>query len=163
MEFRKLPANAEKLLREILQAENPTKMLCEKFEGISHQEYEILRAILRQLREEGYINIKWASNVPYRVIVNNPARAYDEQLGECEKNKYLQQATKYVDQSINIGDGNTIIGSEIGNGKINTLENRKTFYERHPVMCGFLISLVAGIVLLFSFWEKIINLLEGIF
>ena len=163
MEFRKLPGNAEKLLREILQAENPTKMLCEKFEGISQQEDEILRAILRQLREEGYINIKWASNVPYHVIVNNSAGAYAEQLGECEKNKYLQQSTKYVDQSINIGDGNTVIGSAIGNEKINTLENRKTFYERHPVMCSFLISLVAGIVLLFSFWEKIINLLEGIF
>ena len=163
MEFRKLPGNAEKLLHEILQAENPTKMLCEKFEGISQQEDKMLRAILRQLREEGYINIKWASNVPYYVIINNSARVYDEQLEECEKNMFLQQSTKYVNERINIGDGNTIIGSSIGNEKINSLENRKTFYERHPVICGFLISLVAGIVLLFSFWGKIIDLFEGIF
>ena len=59
MRFCKLPANAEALLHEILQADNPVDMLCEKFKGISHKEDELLRGILRQLREEGYINIKY--------------------------------------------------------------------------------------------------------
>lgn len=67
MEFYKLPANAEALLHEILQADNPVDMLCERFKGISHTEDDALRGILRQLREEGYININWASNVPYQV------------------------------------------------------------------------------------------------
>ena len=40
---------------------------------------------------------------------------------------------------------------------------KKSFYEKHPVICGFLISLVAGIVLLFSFWDRIVNLIEGVF
>ena len=40
---------------------------------------------------------------------------------------------------------------------------KKTFFDKHPVICGFLISLVAGIVLLFSFWEKLISFLEGLF
>ena len=65
MEFCKLPMNAEALLHEILQADNPVDLLCEKFKGISHKEDEVLRGILRQLREDGYIDIKWASNVPY--------------------------------------------------------------------------------------------------
>lgn len=42
MEFCKLPANAEALLHEILQADNPVDMLCEKFTGISHKEDEAL-------------------------------------------------------------------------------------------------------------------------
>ena len=138
-------------------------MLREKFNGISHKEDELLRGILRQLREEGYINIKWASNVPYQVIINNSARVYDEQLAEYEKNKFAQQSDYYVNQSINIGDGNTIKDSTIANKVVNTSENKKTFYDKHPVICGFLISLAAGIVLLFSFWSKIIEFIEGVF
>ena len=163
MEFYKLPANAEALLHEILQADNPVDMLCERFKGISHTEDDALRGILRQLREEGYININWASNVPYQVIINNSARVYDEQLAEYEKNKLAQQSAYYVNQSINIGDGNTIKDSTIANKVVNTSENKKSFYDKHPVICGFLISLVAGIVLLFSFWSKIIEFIEGVF
>lgn len=163
MEFYKLPANAEALLHEILQADNPVDMLCERFKGISHTEDDALRGILRQLREEGYININWASNVPYQVIINNSARVYDEQLAEYEKNKLAQQSVYYVNQSINIGDGNTIKDSTIANKVVNTSENKKSFYDKHPVICGFLISLVAGIVLLFSFWSKIIEFIEGVF
>lgn len=163
MGFYKLPANAEALLHEILQADNPVDMLCERFKGISHTEDDALRGILRQLREEGYININWASNVPYQVIINNSARVYDEQLAEYEKNKLAQQSTYYVNQSINIGDGNTIKDSTIANKVVNTSENKKSFYDKHPVICDLLISLVAGIVLLFSFWSKIIEFIEGVF
>lgn len=163
MGFCKLPANAEALLHEILQADNPVDMLCEKFKGISHKEDELLRGILRQLREEGYINIKWASNVPYQVIINNSARVYDEQLAEYETSKLAQQPTYYVNQSINIGDGNKIKGSTIANKVVNTSENKKTFYEKHPVVCGFLVSLIAGVVALFSFWSEIVKFIEGVF
>lgn len=163
MEFCKLPMNAEALLHEILQADNPVDLLCEKFKGISHKEDEVLRGILRQLREDGYIDIKWASNVPYQVIINNSARVYDEQLAEYEKNKFVKQSDYYVNQSINIGDGNTIKDSTIANKLVNASENKKTFYDKHPVICGFLISLAAGIVLLFSLWSKIIEFIEGVF
>jgi len=61
--------------------------------------------------------------------------------------------------SINIGDNNKIKNANIA----ERLEIKKSFYEKHPVICGFLISLVAGIVLLFSFWDRIVNLIEGVF
>ena len=163
MEFYKLPANAEALLHEILQADNPVDMLCERFKGISHTEDDALRGILRQLREEGYININWASNVPYQVIINNSARVYDEQLPEYEKINLAQHSAYDVNKSINIEHGNTIKDSTIANKVVNTSENKKSFYDKHPVICGFLISLVAGIVLLFSFWSKIIEFIEGVF
>ena len=67
--------------------------------------------------------------------------------------------------SINIGNNNKIKNSNIIE-KLEVKESptiKKTFYEKHPVICGFLISLIAGIVLLFSFWSKIICFREGAF
>lgn len=53
MEFKKLPSNSKKILDEILQADNPVQMLCERFEGASRKGDEELRSILKELREEG--------------------------------------------------------------------------------------------------------------
>ena len=78
MKFCKLPSNAEKILDEILASDNPSEMLCAKFKGISPKEDEELRSILKQLREEGYINVRWADNIPYYITVNNAARSYKE-------------------------------------------------------------------------------------
>ena len=84
MDLKKLPLNAKKLLDEILQAEHPSEMLCNKFKGLSYREDEELRGIIRELREEGYINVKWADNLPYWVSINNSARTYNERLEEYE-------------------------------------------------------------------------------
>lgn len=67
--------------------------------------------------------------------------------------------------SIQIGDNNKIQNSTIAE-KVETNREelkKKTFFEKHPVICGFLISLAAGVVLLFSFWERVISFLEGLF
>lgn len=68
---------------------------------------------------------------------------------------------------VKIGNNNTIKNSNIAetmNGNItNPPNNKKTFYDKHPIICGFIISLVAGIVVLFSFWNNIINWIEGWF
>lgn len=66
--------------------------------------------------------------------------------------------------SINIGDNNKIKNTNMAE-KLEIKGNpfiEKSFYEKHPVICGFFISLIAGIVLLFSFWDKIISLIEGV-
>ena len=67
--------------------------------------------------------------------------------------------------SIRIGDRNKIENSTIAE-KIDGMEvdyKKKSFYERHPVICSILISLGVGIVLLFSFWQEIISIIEGLF
>lgn len=131
MEFKKLPSNSKKLLDEILQADNSVQMLCERFESASKKEDEELRGILKELREEGFVNVNWASNKPY-----------------C----------------VNIGDGNKISNSKIANAITNdSSEEKKSFFEKHPVICSFLISLAAGVVLLFSFWPEIVKWIEGVF
>ena len=94
MDFIKLPANSEKLLLELLQADNPVQMLGVRFEQASQRDDDELRGMLRELRERGYINVQWADNVPYYLTLNNSARTYKEQLAEYEDQKtvhFLQE------------------------------------------------------------------------
>lgn len=84
MEFIKLPSNSEKLLLMLVQAENPTQALSAQYEGISTQEKHELEGIVRELKECGYINAKYANNMPYNVSLNNSARTYSEQLADHE-------------------------------------------------------------------------------
>lgn len=84
MDFKKLPSNSKLLLDEIIASENPSEMLRKRFEGVSRREDAELRGIIRELRELGYINVRWADNVPYYVVINNCARTYNEQLKEYE-------------------------------------------------------------------------------
>lgn len=64
MDFKKLPSNSEKLLREIVCADNPVQVLCARFENASRKEDTELRGIIRELHQEGYIDVMWADNVP---------------------------------------------------------------------------------------------------
>ena len=90
MDFKKLPSNSEKLLHKIVCADNPVQVLCNLFEKASPSEDDELRGIIRELRQEGYINVKWADNLPYFVTLNNSARVYEEQLAEYKAQKAPQ-------------------------------------------------------------------------
>lgn len=82
MEFKKLPSNSENLLHKLVGADSPAQILCSLFEKASPKEDDELRGIIRELRQEGYIDVKWADDLPYFVTLNNSARAYEEQLAE---------------------------------------------------------------------------------
>ena len=158
MGFNKLLSNTRILLKEIIDAEKPADFLSSRLEKASVKEEQELRAMLRELKEKGYISIKWADNKPYDVIINNSAITYEEQLSE-----YNRQEQSSGTQTILIGEKNSIRNSTIA-GVIVTRNNvRKSFYEKHPVLCGFIISLVAGVILLFPFWQKIITFIDGLF
>lgn len=63
---------------------------------------------------------------------------------------------------IKIGDNNKIKNSNIAEKIEGTaLNEEKRFYDRHPWISGALISLLIGIVLLFSFWKTLITWIEG--
>lgn len=161
MDFKKLPTNSKKLLDEILNASNPTEMLCEKFDKANRKENDELRAIIRELREEGYINIRWAGNKPYNVIINNVARTYNERLAEVEKQEAKQHAVFINNNSINIGSNNKISNSQITHNMSNKSDN-KNFAEKHPVLIGIITGIIAGFILLFSFWKDVIAWIERI-
>lgn len=108
MYFKKLPSNSEKLLHEIVCADNPVQVLCARFEKASQKEDDELRGIIRQLCQEGYIDVKWADNVPFFVTLNNTARVYEEQLDEFDAQKLCSKSQgKEVKQVIFISHRST--------------------------------------------------------
>ena len=63
---------------------------------------------------------------------------------------------------ISIGNGNKIKNSTIA-GNIKNKENKNRFSDKHPIICSFVISIITGVVLLFSFWNSIVKWIEGWF
>ena len=62
MDFRKLPSNSEGLLLKLVCSENPTQVLRKQYNGLSTQQEQELDGIIRELKELGYIDVKWADN-----------------------------------------------------------------------------------------------------
>ena len=63
---------------------------------------------------------------------------------------------------INIGNGNKIKNSNIAEKIEGDLSGgKRKFYEKHPWISGLVISFVVGFLLLFHFWENVINWIEG--
>ena len=83
----KLPSNSEKILSELVQAEDPAQALRTLYKLSSDQYRRELDGIIRELKEYGYISVKWADNMPYIVTLNNSARTYGDQLAEYERQK----------------------------------------------------------------------------
>lgn len=162
MGFYKLSAVAEELLQDILTDENPVQLLRDRFKGLDHRADEEFRSIIRELRENGYISLSWADNLPYRVVINPSARVYFEQKREAEERV---ASTTFIDQSIHIGDGNKFKHVRVGHSKDERSEDskRKNIVERHPIITSAIISLLVGLVLMFSFWGNIIQWIEGLF
>ncbi len=65
---------------------------------------------------------------------------------------------------IHIGNNNNISNSNF-NDKSRKIqkETKKNFWEKHPFLLSFISGLLISILMLFSFWNKIIELIENIF
>lgn len=63
---------------------------------------------------------------------------------------------------INIGDGNKIVNSNIAEKIENTnLKEKKRFYDKHPWICGILVSLFVGIIYYFLSGKILLHGLRG--
>ena len=104
----------------------------------------------------------WADDKPYRIIVNHDMLNPDDSL--LLPSEKAPAVSIVNDNSIRIGDGNTITESVIGASAIGSSGvGKQRFIDRHPLFVGFAVSLVAGFVLLFSFWGDIVGFIEGLF
>ena len=75
--------------------------------------------------------------------------------------KYVEVKTWRCNVSIKIGNKNKIKKSTIVGSVINDDNGVKNgLFEKHPIIFGLFISLIAGILLLFSFWGNIILWIE---
>lgn len=58
-----------------------------------------------------------------------------------------------------IGDQNEIKKSVIGGANTDSKKQRKTWVEKHPIITGIIIAVIAGVILKFGFWDEIISLI----
>lgn len=148
--------SAVKTLTEIKNAKNTTEYLRNRFEGSSSEQEEELRSVLRELSRLGCVKIMWADNSPWYVDV-------DRNLIDTILNQVAGTTEK---GAIKIGNNNTIKNSIISSGAAQvktTTPAKRTFAERHPVLVSALVSLGIGILLMFSFWDRIISFVENLF
>lgn len=135
--FQKLPSNSQKLLDDILVADNPVEMLENRFKMCTNSEDDELRGVIGELEEKGYIKVMWASNVPYYIQIKNSARTYHEQLAEYERVLQAQSRTtnNYTFNNTNgimvLGDisDSTILFDALRE-KAEHLENKEEIKER---------------------------------
>ena len=66
--------------------------------------------------------------------------------------------------SIKIGNNNKISKSIISeNTTIDNNDVKKNFFQRHQLLSGIFIAVVAGFILMLPFWNKLIVFIKGIF
>ena len=66
--------------------------------------------------------------------------------------------------SIKIGNNNKISNSIISeNSTVDNNELKKNFFQKHQILSGILIAVVAGFILMLPFWDKIIVFIEELF
>ena len=58
-----------------------------------------------------------------------------------------------------IGDQNEIKKSVIGGNSTDSEKQRKTWIEKHPIIVGIIIAVIAGAILKFGFWDEIVSLI----
>ena len=63
--------------------------------------------------------------------------------------------------SINIGNNNKIKNSIISE-HTSVTEEKENFPQKHPVIIGIFIAVIAGFILSFSFWKTIKSFIEGL-
>lgn len=85
-------------------------------------------------------------------------------LNKYDMEKKMKNDGKKItinDHSINVGDGNSIIGSNIGNNNQITPQENKKFFEKHPIITGIIASLIVAIFVVTKFGKQILAFFEG--
>ena len=67
--------------------------------------------------------------------------------------------------AIKIGDNNKIKKSKIidNSNDGNNRNNKDTFANRHPIIIGIGCSIIASIIMMFKFWDKVSEFVKNLF
>lgn len=85
-------------------------------------------------------------------------------LNKYDMEKKMKKDVKKItinDHSINVGDGNTITGSNIGNNNQVIPKEDKKFFEKHPLITGLIASLLVAVFLVTKYGKEILSFFEG--
>lgn len=117
------PKNSMDLLQQLLEQDNPVEYMRYLFMNLDHKSDSRLRAMMRDLKEKGYIITSWADDLPFSIEFNEKAYTIDEEsVGEMKNGTYIIN---------NITNGNANINS-IDNSIRNTniINNEAEVFER---------------------------------
>lgn len=116
------PKNSMDLLHQLLNQDNPVEYMRSLFKDLDHSTDSRLRAMMRYLREEGYIKTLWADNVPYIIEFNEKAYTIDEEsMREMTNGTYIVNNITNGNANINSID-NSIRNTNISNNEIEVFE-----------------------------------------
>ena len=67
--------------------------------------------------------------------------------------------------SIKIVDNNKIKKSTIIDNSDSTIKKttKETFANRHPILIGIICSIIASIIMMFTFWDNVNKFIKGLF
>lgn len=67
--------------------------------------------------------------------------------------------------SIKIGNDNKIKRSTIIDNSNSKLEkvSKETFVNRHPILIGIGCSIIASVIMMFAFWDKVSEFIKNLF
>lgn len=109
--FNKLPSNSRKLLKEMLDADNPTDLLDKKFDLCNSKEEDIiLRGIIGELCDLGLIKVSWADNIPNIVHICYLGTTYFERESEYERMQKKSSRTVVNIGNFNANGSNVVMG-----------------------------------------------------
>lgn len=100
------PKNSKELLKQLLDKDNPVEYMGYLFEGLDVKTDSRLRAMMRDLKEEGYISTFWASDVPYIIEFNEKAYNFDE-----NNTPTMGNGSSVIYNTYNITNGNANVHS----------------------------------------------------
>jgi len=65
---------------------------------------------------------------------------------------------------LKIGNKNKFYNSTIAGGSVVILKNESTsFFHKHPILSAIIAGVIAGVILLLSFWDDVVLFIENLF
>ena len=110
------------LLQQLLEEDNPVEYMQSLFKEMDNKSDNRLRAMMRDLKEKGYIITSWADNVPYYIEFNE--RAYtvnEENRGEMQNGTYIINNITNGNANINSTD-NSVRNTNISYNDVKLFE-----------------------------------------
>jgi len=115
------PKNSKELLKQLLEKDNPEEYMEYLFDGLDTKMDSRLRAMMRDLKEDGYLHTFWASNVPYLIEFNEKAYNFDEKDAST-----VGSGGSIVYNNYNITNGNANINSVDNSVRMINITNNET-------------------------------------
>lgn len=113
MNYCELSPDGEKLLQEILALQAGKEKNDDhwnaRFDSLSCAEDDLLRSVFKELRENGYINVQWAGDIPYYLSVTVDGKNYFE-----NKKKAKKEAARLTRREWKIAIVSAVVGALIG-------------------------------------------------